>query len=102
MITQPQDLALNSAQLNEFSSQFAAEFGYNTTDLIERVVNRRIWDTEPKKFPLLKLLAMKPTEYVKGQEFNYAESGWQRNALQVTATATGVSYPATQVISVSS
>lgn len=102
MITGNPNMPINNANLNALGSQYAALNGWNTTDLLRRIVNEMIYETEPQKFPLLKFLSMNPIETINSDEHFWEEMGWQRNAIQTTTSPGGVVYPAVQTVGVSS
>ena len=103
-------MSLYNAQGSKFSNQnvnpsgsgYASQYGHDISILVQKLTNRAIFDAATQQFMDLKLLNMVPAETVNSDEFFYQEMGYQREPLVATATATTVSYPATQTINVAS
>ena len=90
------DPAFENVNLNALASQYAAQFGHNTSILIQKITRDLIYDAAPQQFFDLKLLNMKPAQNVDSDEFYYQEMGFGRDPVQVTGAAAGVAYPAVQ------
>lgn len=100
LYTAPTDQYSN-VNLNSLYSQYASQYGHSVSDLVKRVTKELIYDAAPKMFFDLKLLGQKTPEIKASDEFEYAEFGYGREALVVTAGAGAAVYPATQTITVS-
>jgi prepilin-type processing-associated H-X9-DG protein len=92
----------NNANLNSVGSEYASLYGHDVSLLVQKLTNRAIFDAAPQQFMDLKLLNMVGPEQVNSDEFFYQEMGYQREPLVATASASAVSFPTTQTISVAS
>lgn len=90
----------NNVDLNALASQYASQYGHDTTALIQRITRSLIYDAAPQQFFDLKLLNMKPFENIKSDEWEFFEMGFGRDPVIATAITAGGT--ATQVITVSS
>jgi hypothetical protein len=96
------NIVLPNVDLNELSSQFASQFGHDTTFLIQRITNRDVWDSEPQQFLDLKLLNMFQFDQEASEEFSFLERTYLGTPLQAAGTAGSVTSPATQTFTVTS
>ena len=78
------DPAFENVNLNALASQYAAQFGHNTSILIQKITRDLIYDAAPQQFFDLKLLNMKQASNVDSDEFFYQEMGFGRDPVQVT------------------
>lgn len=85
---------------NSVGSEYAANYGHDVSLLVQKLTNKAIFDAKPQQFMDLKLLNMVAPEQINSDEFFYQEMGYQREPVVSTGTATAVSYPTTQTISV--
>lgn len=92
----------SNKDLNSVGSEYAATYGHNVSLAVEKLTNRRIFDSQPKQFMDLALLNRVNTENVNSDEFFYKESGYQREPIVATASSAAVSFPTSQTVSVSS
>ena len=92
----------SNVNLNSVGSEYAALYGHDISLLVQKLTNRAIFDASPQQFMDLKLLNMVPAKQVNSDEYFYQEMAYQREPLVATAAAASVSFPTTQVISVSS
>jgi len=102
MLFTPPNAALANANLNPLGSQYGAQFGHNTSLLIQKQLRSIIYDAAPEQFFDLMLLNMQASEQVNSDEFFYMEMGYGRNPLQATAGVAAAVHPATQTIPVAS
>lgn len=102
MLYQDSSAKFTNANLNSVGSEYASTYGHDVSTLVQKLTNRRIFNSAPQQFMDLRLLNEVPTESVRSDEFFYQEMGYQREALVATATAAAVSYPTSQVITVQS
>lgn len=96
------NVVLPNVDLNELSSQFASQFGHDTSFLIQRITNKDVWDSEPQQFLDLKLMNMFQFDQEASDEFQFIERTYLGKPLQATAVAAGVTSPASQTIPVAS
>lgn len=94
--------AYTNTNTNSIGSEYAKTYGHNTSLLVQKLTNRRIFNSAPQQFMDLRLLNEVPTENVNSDEFFYQEMGYQREALIATGTAAAVTYPTVQTIPVQS
>lgn len=93
----------SNTNLNAVGSEYAATYNHDLSLMVQKQVNRNIFDARPFQFMDLKLLNMLPRETnFNGDEGFYQEWGWQREAIIVTSAAAAVSYPTTQTFTVGS
>ena len=91
--------AFSNVDLNSPQSNYASTYTHSTTNLMQQIFNRLIFDTQPRQFIDLAVLGMKMREQVPSDEFEYAELGYGRNAVIVGAAgALTATYPTTRVI----
>tara|TARA_R110000824_G_scaffold326704_2_gene513642 strand:+ start:4713 stop:5957 length:1245 start_codon:yes stop_codon:yes gene_type:complete len=90
------DPAFENVNLNALASQYAAQFGHNTSILIQKITRDLIYDAAPQQFFDLKLLNMKQASNVDSDEFFYQEMGFGRDPVQVTGAAAAAVYPVVQ------
>lgn len=78
---------------NPQGSHYATASGYttNTTYLLQKAIERAIYDAVPQQYYALKLLFQKPMTEELSDEFSYVETTFGRTALVTTATASAVS-----------
>jgi len=93
-------LPFSNEELNSVGSQYASTFSHATSNLVQKLTNRAIFDAAPQQFMDLKLLNMVPAETVNSDEFYFQEMGYQRSAIVATGTAAGVAAGATQTITI--
>ena len=93
--------SFNNTNLNSIGSQYAQDYGKDTSLLVQKVTNKAIFDSAPKQFFDLKLLNMKSFDTEVSDEFFYKEMGYQREPLVATGGAAAVVWPATQTFAVS-
>jgi len=93
--------SFNNTNLNSIGSQYAQDYGKDTSLLVQKVTNKAIFDSAPKQFFDLKLLNMKSFDTQVSDEFFYKEMGYQREPLVATGGAAAVVWPATQTFAVS-
>jgi len=94
----PGNSQFSNVDLNALASQYASQYGHDTTALIQRITRALIYDAAPQQFFDLKLLNMKPREGVKSDEWEFFEMGFGRDPIVATViAAAGV----TQTITVS-
>lgn len=91
-----------NANANSVGSEYASTYGHDVSTLVQKLTNRRIFNSAPQQFMDLRLLNEVPTESVRSDEFFYQEMGYQREALVATAAAAAVSYPTSQVVALQS
>jgi hypothetical protein len=91
----------NNTNLNSIGSQYAQDYGKDTSLLVQKVTNKAIFDSAPKQFFDLKLLNMKSFDTQVSDEFFYKEMGYQREPVVATGGAAAIVWPATQTFSVS-
>lgn len=92
----------NNAQANARGALYAQLFNHAQNDVLQRAVEKIIYDTAPKQFFDLKMLFDKTPEYWNTDEFEYYELPYDRFPLQVNGSAAAVSYPQVQVVPVAS
>lgn len=85
-----------NVNLNSVGSGYAATYGHNVSNLVQKLTNKMIFDAQPKQFLDLKLLNLNGVEGSNSDEFFFQEMGYQREALVTTASASAVTYPTTQ------
>lgn len=79
-----------NVDLNALGSQYAAQYGHNTTALLARVVHHIIYNAAPKQFYAdLKILGLKAPEPCASDEFNFHEKLYGRDPVVITANAVG-------------
>jgi hypothetical protein len=74
---------------NPIGSQYAAQFGYDTTLHLARVIHNTITKSIPAQYGILKILFDKKTEYRKSDEHTWTEKLWARPLLRVQVGAVG-------------
>lgn len=94
----PATSKFSNTDLNSLASTYASTFSHQTTALIQRIVNKLIFDAAPQQFFDLKLLNQKPFEKVMSDEWFFHEMGFGRSP--VTTDAADGGGGATQTISV--
>jgi hypothetical protein len=92
----------SNQNLNSVGSEYASTYGKNLSTLVQKMTNKAIFDANPQQFLDLKFLNMQPVENMNSDEYFFQEMGYQREPLLATGTASAVSYPSTQTISMSS
>jgi len=100
-----QDIAsekFSNKNLNSVGSNYGAEYNHATSLLVQKEVNKVIFDSMPKQFMDLKLLNMVGFEHVDSDEFHYQEMGDQRLEIVSNETVAGVTHPAMQTFGVTS
>jgi hypothetical protein len=93
--------SFNNTNLNSIGSEYAQDYGKDTSLLVQKVTNKAIFDSAPKQFFDLKLLNMKSFDTQVSDEFFYKEMGYQREPLVATGAANAVVFPASQTFAVS-
>jgi len=84
--TVPASNQFSNLDLNALGSGYAAQFGHSTTQLIQRELQRIIYDAAPKGyFEDLKILMAKPKSKKNSDEFFYLEKVFGRNSIIATA-----------------
>lgn len=92
----------SNAETNSVGSEYASTYGHNIALTVQKLTNRKIFNSSPKQFMDLRLFNEVPVESINSDEFMYQEMGYQREALVATASAAATTYPAVQTISVQS
>ena len=86
----------SNLNLNALASQYSAQYGHNVSELIQRVTKGMIYDAAPRQFFDLKMLGSMTPRTVNGDEFEYSEMGYGRDAVIATGAAAAATYPLTQ------
>lgn len=94
--------AFSNMNLNSVGSDYAQQYGHDISLLIAKQTRAEIFDSSPKQFYDLALLNAKTPKTWKSDEFFYKEVGYQRQPVIATGSASAVSYPLTQTITVQS
>jgi hypothetical protein len=81
--------------LNPLGSEYAAQYGHDTTAHLQREIFATIVDSIPAQFGIFKILFQKQPEYKGLDEFTWFERLWPRPLLRASA---GVAGGATQAI----
>lgn len=92
--------ALGNINLNAPGSNYAADFGKETTKQIALQIQKMIFDASPQDYMDLAILNMQKAENVKGDEFSYFEAPWQRKALVTPVLSSNITAATTQTIPV--
>jgi hypothetical protein len=79
---------------NPIGSQYAAQYGYDTTLHLNRVVHETITKSIPAQFGVIKMFFDKTPEYVNSDEHTWTEKLWSRPLLRVQVGA-GAGSPST-------
>ena len=77
----------SNLNLNALASQYSAQYGHNVSELIQRVTKAIIYDAAPQQFFDLKMLGSMTPRTVNGDEFEYSEMGYGRDAVIATGGA---------------
>ena len=93
-------LPFSNEKLNSVGSTYASTFSHATSNLVQKLTNRAIFDAAPQQYMDLKLLNMVPAETVNSDEFFFQEMGYQRSSIAATAGAAAGAAGATQTISI--
>tara|TARA_R100001163_G_C5064670_1_gene202349 strand:+ start:1170 stop:2417 length:1248 start_codon:yes stop_codon:yes gene_type:complete len=93
-------LPFSNEKLNSVGSSYASTFTHATSNLVQKLTNRAIFDAAPQQYMDLKLLNMVPAETVNSDEFFFQEMGYQRSSITATGGAAAGAAGATQTIAI--
>lgn len=85
--------------LNPIGSDYAAQYGYTSTNQIAQVIQETIIDSIPKQWSALKVFLGKDAKYKGNKEYTWVEKLWQRPVLYAAA---GTGAAASQTITLTS
>lgn len=99
----PQNSLFGNPELNSIGSQYAADYGKNTSLLIAKETRKKLFDASPQQFYDLAIFNQIGGSITSpNDEFNYKEYGYQRQPVIATGAAAAVSAPTTQSFTVAS
>jgi hypothetical protein len=90
--------SFNNAELNAPGSNYAQQYGKDTTKLIMEIIRKTIFDAVPADYYDLAILNMQNAKFVSGDEHIYFEKSIQRQGILTTVLSGNIAAGSVQII----